>query len=140
MQQRHQGFTLIEIMVVVAIVGLLGALALPSYNEYLRRGHRTQARADLLQAQQWLERAATAAGTYPTALPAELTGAGNSAKRYTIGFAPGNTNAAYTLTATPRGAQAADRCGTYTLGHAGLRGANGKTAGQAGYDADCWSR
>jgi Tfp pilus assembly protein PilE len=57
-------------MIVVAIVGILSAIAYPSYAEYIRRGHRADARAGLLQAQQWLERAATATGQYPMASPA----------------------------------------------------------------------
>lgn len=137
-----RGFTLIELMIVVAVVGILSAIAYPSYTEYVRRGHRADARAGLLQAQQWLERAATATGVYPTTLPAALTWSGDASKRYTIGFAAGNTNAAYTLTATPKnpGPQAGDKCGTYTLSNTGLRGANGKTAGQSGYDTDCWGK
>jgi len=144
--QRHSGFTLIEVMIVVAIVGILTAIAMPSYNEYIRRGHRADARAGLLQAQQWLERVATAQGTYPAALPNALQwrlpdGTADPGKRYTIGYAPSGTPVMrYTLTATPRGAQSGDKCGNYTLTNAGLRGANGKTSGQSGYDVDCWGK
>lgn len=140
--QKQKGFTLIELMIVVAVVGILSAIAYPSYTEYVRRGHRADARAGLLQAQLWLERAATATGVYPTALPSNLTWSGDAGKRYTIGFAANNTNAAFTLTATPKspGPQASDKCGTYTLTNTGLRGANGKTSGQAGYDTDCWGK
>jgi type IV pilus assembly protein PilE len=138
----QQGFTLIEVMIVVAIVAILAAIALPSYTEYIRRGHRADARAGLLQAQQWLERAATATGVYPTTLPGSLTWSGDATKRYDIAFAGGNTAAAYTLTATPRnpGPQAGDKCGTYTLSNVGIRGANGKLSGQSGYDTDCWGK
>ena len=103
--RRHQGFTLIEVMIVVVIVGILSAIAYPSYAEYIRRGHRADARAGLLQAQQYLERASTATGVYPTTLPTALTWSGDTTKRYDIAFQAGNTNAAYTLTATPKGAQ-----------------------------------
>lgn len=138
--RNARGFTLIEVMIVVAIIGILSAIALPSYNEYIRRGHRADARAGLLQAQQWLERAATATGTYPTALPSALTWSGDATKRYDIAFQAGNSIAAYTLTAAPKGAQTGDKCGTYTLSNTGLRGANGKTSDQAGYNPDCWSK
>lgn len=138
----NQGFTLIELMIVVAVVGILSAIAYPSYTEYVRRGHRADARAGLLQAQQWLERAATATGQYPTAdLPSALTWELDASKRYTIAITS-PTSTSYTLTATPKspGPQASDKCGTYTISNTGLRGANGKTSGQTGYDTDCWGK
>ena len=140
--KRSQGFTLIELMIVVAVIGILSAIAYPNYTEYIRRGHRADARAGLLQAQQWLERAATATGQYPTAaLPAALTWASDTSKRYTIATTSA-TSTSYTLTATPKspGPQASDKCGTYTLSNTGLRGANGKTSGQSGYDTECWGK
>mgnify|MGYP001500069673 FL=1 len=140
MHEKQRGFTLIELMIVVAVVGILTAIAYPSYTEYVRRGHRADARAGLLQAQQWLERAATATGVYPTTLPAALTWSGDTTKRYDIAFQAGNTNAAYTLTAVPKGAQTGDKCGTYTLSNTGVRGAAGKKSGESGYNPDCWSK
>ena len=135
-----QGFTLIELMIVVAVVGILSAIAYPSYTEYVRRGHRADARAGLLQVQQWLERAATATGTYPTNLPSALTWTADNTKRYNIAFQAGNTTAAYVLTATPKGAQTGDKCGTYTLSNTGVRGAAGKKSGESGYNPDCWGK
>jgi len=139
LRKGQHGFTLIELMIVVAIVGILSAIAYPSYAEYIRRGHRADARAGLLQAQQWLERAATASGVYPTGLPAALTWAGDATKRYTIGFQAGNTNAAFTLVATRKaGPQAADRCGDFTLTNTGTR--NALNLGSGTTAADCWNK
>ena len=138
---RQKGFTLIELMIVVAIVGILSAIAYPSYTEYIARGHRADARTGLLQAQQWLERASTATGVYPTALPATFTWANDTTKRYTIGFQNGNTNAAFTLTAAPKtGPQQNDKCGTYTLSNTGGRGAAGKVSTDTGSNPDCWNK
>ncbi len=146
--QSKRGFTLIEVMIVVAVIGILAAIGLPSYREYVARGHRADARTGLLQAQQWLERASTARGTYPTTaggattLPATLTWAADASKRYTIGFRTGSTNnnSQFTLIATrkPGGAQATDRCGDFTLTHTGTRGSD--NLGTGATSEDCWNR
>lgn len=144
---QQNGFTLIELMIVVAIVGILSAIAYPSYAEYIRRGHRADARAGLLQAQQWLERAATATGQYPMAsptfvMPASLTWAADPTKRYTIGFKnpPAPSGAVFTLIATRKAAtpQATDKCGDLTLTHTGARGADNYTVTDV--EAECWRK
>ena len=134
---NRKGFTLVELLVVISIIGILSAIAYPSYAEHVRRGYRSEARSAMLQAAQWLERAATATGSYPTAaLPGGMATVPSG--RYGIVLSSNGTS--YTLTATPSGAQASDTCGTYTLTNTGLRGANGKTADQAGYEPNCWGK
>ena len=131
----HQaGFTLIEIMIVVAIVGILSSIAYPSYTEYVRKGHRASAKAALLQAAQWMERAATATGTYPAtaSFPANLKTV--EGDRYTVSVNTANNGSSYTLTATPKGAQSGDKCGNFTLTNTGSRGVSSGTV------PDCWGK
>ena len=142
MKHPHQGFTLIEVMIVVAIVAILAAIALPSYNEYIRRGHRAEARAALLQGAQSMERAATATGTYPltAAFPSALQTIQSGRYAITIVSPPAGaaSGAAFALTAAPQNGQTGDKCGNYTLDHTGLRGANGSTAGPL--VIECWGK
>ena len=141
MQRRHQGFTLIELMIVVAVVGILMAIAMPSYREYVARGHRADARAGLLQAQLWLERASTASGTYPNTLPAALAWSSTGDQKqhyYAIGFKAGNSDSTYTLIARRRGAQANDRCGDFTLSSTGIRSVDNPGTGTTA--EDCWRK
>jgi len=139
---KHQGFTLIELMIVVVVVAVLSAIALPSYSKFIRKGHRSEARAGLLQAQQWLERAATAHGTYPTALPEAFTWTGDAAKRYTIGFKD-KDETSFTLIATRKTGtdQADDDCGDYTLTHTGEQGLDNVDPGDKDrLMVECWRK
>ena len=64
MPRRHQGFTLIEVMIVVAIIGILGAIAYPAYQDYVLKGRRAEGRAALMEFMHQQERFATQNGTY----------------------------------------------------------------------------
>lgn len=127
----NSGFTLIELMIVVAIVGMLLAVALPSYRAYIQRGDRAAARAALLEAQQFMERYYSTNNSFTgAALPSRLVSIPAESPKYTISV--GNLAAnTFTLTATP--IKTDSKCGNLTLKHTGEKG-NGGT----GTVADCW--
>jgi len=125
-----RGITLIELMIVVAVIGILASVAYPSYRDYVLRAARADARVALLDNAQFLERNYTLTNNYNVAagggsistssLPRQTTPESGAA-RYNITLV---VNAqTYTLTATPTGAQASDTCGALTLTNTGLRGA-----------------
>jgi type IV pilus assembly protein PilE len=117
---QTRGFTLIELLMVLVCIGVLSTLAWPSYQQHLLRSQRANARTALLQTAHWLERAASANGSYPAAadIPASVLSA--PGQRYNL---QATTSAqSYSLIAQPMGVQAQDSCGSFTLNHLGERG------------------
>ena len=127
-----RGFTLIEILIVVAIVAILASIAYPSYESHMRKTFRGTAKSCLLEHASSLERSYSTSMSYP-AIPVLGCRTGNNLNnRYTIGGTSGGT--AFNLTATPIGPQTADtQCGTLSVTQTGQRNATG-TLGTAG----CW--
>lgn len=135
---RHgvAGFTLIELMIAVALVGILVAVALPSYRSSVQRGQRNEAMAALQEAQLFMERyyasnsrySSDAAGTTAPPLPARVAAVAGT--HHTISVSAIGTNS-YTLAAT---ANNSDTCGNLTLTNTGLKGVTGAGATVA----NCW--
>ena len=131
------GFTLIELMIVLAIIGILAMVAYPSYVESANRGQRSSARTSLLEAQQFMERFYSAnsryttdeAGTVSPTLPVRLQAVPTEAPRYNLTVVA--TLNGYTLTATPIGT---DVCGNLTLTHTGVKGRSATEPTVA----ECW--
>lgn len=125
--RRIDGFTLMELIVAMVIIGIIAAIAIPNYSEYVLRGYRSSAQAFIAdvasrQAQFFLDRRTYAAtvAALNMAAPAEI------ANRYDIAIATAaGPPATFTVTATPTGTQATDRCGAMTINQAGNKGAAG---------------
>lgn len=119
------GFTIIELMIAVAIVGIIAAIAVPSYQESVRKGRRGQAKADLVEAAQIAERFRTINRTY-TGLSAGSASTdeiiAQSPKTGTADYTIAVSNTGqdtFTVTATPTGRQVGDRCGVLRINQLG---------------------
>lgn len=131
--RSSQGFTLIEMMIVVAMVAILAAIALPAYTDQIKKSRRAEAQAYMLavaarQQQFLVDTRAYGAGTAASAVlpqPANVT-TGYGAIAMTVVAGPPPT---FTLTATPNSNQSSEKCGTLTINETGT-----KTAAVSG----CW--
>ena len=129
------GMTLIELMVVMVVIALLGAVALPAYQSSVRKAHRAEAKSALTTAAQQLERFYTERSAYDASGASALVPAQSENGYYAIALPTAKLKPAeFQLTATPQGAQADDACGTFTLDQAGTRGVTGGSLSVA----ECW--
>lgn len=131
MNSRQYGFTLIEMMIVVAIIGILAAIAYPSYTKYVKRTQRAAAVEQMGEVAQAAERYYTRnSGKYTDFAPSVAN------SYYTFNFATPSAST-WTLSATPRAGtlMAGDTCGTFTLTNTGLRTVSGTDS-----VTTCWGR
>ena len=132
-----RGFTLIELMIVVAIVGIIAAIAYPAYAQYVVKTNRSAAQSFILGVANKQEQYMLDARVYADALNTlDITTPSEVSANYTITIA-GVTTAPpeYSIVATPTGSQLTKdaRCGTLTINQAGEKKING-----TGTVADCW--
>ena len=121
--KRQGGFTLMELMIVVAIVGILAAIAYPAYTSQVMRSQRSDARASLLATAQSLERCYTEYNSYVNAACPALPAASTEGY-YTINDAAARTAGSYSLVATPNAGSAVandTECATLTLNNKGVQ-------------------
>jgi len=124
----QRGVTLMELMIVVAIVGILASVAVPGYRAHIIRVKRSEAKTELMAVAQQLERCYTRGNAYEDAgangcpgFPVAVPRTGTVTYEITADIA--EDGQAFALTATPQGGQANDTtCGALTLNQLGVRG------------------
>ncbi len=144
---RQTGFTLIELMVVVAIIAILAALGYPSYQEQVAKSRRADAQRALGEAEQYMRRYFSTRDTFVGAqIPAGTATSprpGSGATMYNIELIENNVAVAtatqastYTLRATRTGGMAADRCGDLSVTNTGVKSLANNASGTT--LADCF--
>jgi len=130
--KQQNGFTLVEAMIVVALLAIGVSLAIPSYTGYVVRTHRTEAIESLLATAACQERLYIRNNSYD----AESCEGDSAGGYYTITVTTSNTDQNFLASAVPQGGQTEDSCGTLTITDIGVKQAGGEGGSFA---QTCWS-
>jgi len=153
-RRRQAGFSIVELMIVVAIIGLLAGIGVPSYRDYVNKAKRTEGKAALTAAAARMERYYTQNNCYPSSACGNPTSAdsataltnagipgfsGDTASKAAYNISLTVTPQAFTVTATPRAPFTDPLCGNLTLANTGRKWtqSNG-TSDDATRVEGCW--
>jgi type IV pilus assembly protein PilE len=139
--KKNNGFTLVELMIVVAIAGILFAIVLPGYKAYVLKSHRSTAISAIMDLASREARYYTTQNTYTSSLvtlgyasdPMPLSVSGGTTTYYNLSVQSSSASS-FTLQAVPTGNQTSDTCGTYTYTSLGQKGISSGTL------SDCWKQ
>jgi type IV pilus assembly protein PilE len=134
--QKKRGFTLIELMIVVAVIAILGAIAMPQYMREVRKSRRTAAKTTLLDVASRQEKYYATQNKYGALTDlayssSTLQAPSATQDYYNVTLTLGTPTNGFTATASPQGDQQKDTCGTYSITNLGVQTVTGT-------DTNCW--
>ena len=136
MKKKMLGMTLIELMIVIAILGIIVAFGYPSYQEQVRKARRAEGMASLLELADRMERHYSDVGAYTKADGSDITVndvfPSFSSDYYTLSI-DSQDNVSFTVSSAPKGTQLKDKCKTFTLTSQGV-----KSVSASGMQDQCW--